>query len=117
MSETIVENGDAFENVNINFSEHSSLSDPERIRAAARALEECSEGPFVYCLKLSGGTFYVGETKHLSNRIGTHARDKQIDRIQHVETVPDKETARDREQTLSFEIAIEKNTTDIDGGR
>lgn len=71
--------------------------------------------------------YYIGQTTRLSNRIATHIKDgcgpsyvsMDVTDIIELNTIDnyDKEDMRNAERSKAYEIAIEKNTTKVCGGR
>lgn len=108
---------DLLENVQFEFSDSTGLSNNDVIKTIAQGLEQHADGHYVYCLELDDESFYVGETSQLSTRIATHVREKDVQDIERVELANDKNEALERERELSYEMAIEKQTTNIFGGR
>lgn len=110
--------GDLLENVQFDFNESTGLSNDDIIKTMATGVEQQEDGHYVYCLRLNGeNSFYVGETSQLSTRISTHLREKDVRELERVELTSDKDEALERERELSYEVAIEKGTTNIYGGR
>lgn len=99
-------------------TEHSSLNRDEILSNIVSMVDieyDCNH--YVYCLELNDSAWYVGETENIKNRFSSHKREKNVTNIELIEEVPDRETALERERELSYEMAIEKNTTEIYGGR
>lgn len=103
----------------VDLSSDDLSSKAELIKMIVRSLERSDDSPhYVYCFSYDGGDrWYVGETANLYDRFATHIRQKGITNIEHVEPVSDKETGLERERELSYEVAIEKGSTEIYGGR
>jgi len=91
------------------------------MKSVIRSFENESSSPhYVYCLEIEKNgeqCWYVGESANLYDRITTHIRKKNILNIQRVEELPSRQDALEREREMSYEIAIQKNTTNIYGGR
>lgn len=99
-------------------TEYSALERDEMLQNIVSLLDrQLSCDHYVYCFEFGDENWYVGETKNLRDRFATHRRDKDITNIELLEEVSDKTEALERERELSYEMAIEKGTTDIYGGR
>jgi len=61
--------------------------------------------------------FYVGKSNNPSSRIKNHINKKNVVGIERVEGCISESSALERERELSYEIAIEKDTTNILGGK
>lgn len=97
---------------------HTGLSRAERVCQAVTLFEDNTPFEYyVYCFEFDDGKWYVGETEHLAQRISTHSNERDIQNIEVVEGVPSREDAREREREMSYEIAIDKDSTEIYGGR
>lgn len=77
---------------------------------------------YVYRIKYTENTFYVGVTNNIKRRIGEHST-KSKSKIKnkqpvglYIESYNDKEEANNRETELTFETAIEFNTNKVYGG-
>ena len=107
------------ESSTIDLSSDDISNRAELIRMAMKSYEAAQESPhYVYCFSFDGGDrWYVGETANLVNRISTHIRERGITNIERVETVENREQGLERERELSYEIAIDKGSTEIYGGR
>lgn len=107
--------------VSYDMNSYSGLDRRAKIVELARLFEECSdESHFVYCFKYEKNGeqwWYVGETGHLTNRILTHTNEKDVIGIEILESVEDVDAGRERERELSYQVAIDKETTNIGGGR
>jgi len=97
---------------------HTGLSRADRVCQVVTLFEDNTPCEYyVYCFKFGDNKWYVGETEHLAQRISTHSNERDIQNIETVEGVSSRENAREREREMSYEIAIEKCSTDIYGGR
>lgn len=105
----------------IDLSASGGIDRESMLRYVARCYEQDVEHDhYVYCLTLPSSheyDWYVGETTQLEQRISTHIREKGVTNIERLENVPDKETALDREQEMFLEVAIDKESTKLCGGR
>lgn len=85
------------------------------------AIEHSMGTPFyVYGIRLErdGETWwYVGQTSDLQSRISTHKSDKNVLNIEYIEGFDTREGAKEREREMAYEIAIERETTNVLGGR
>lgn len=109
---------DVSENSTVLLNEHTALSRGEVLQNIISIFdEESNTDYYVYCLEIDENNWYVGETSNLPKRFSAHKRDKNITNIERIEEVQSRKEARERERELSYEMAIEKETTDIYGGR
>lgn len=112
---------DVVDGVTVETSQHSSCNRASLIQRATRQFERHTPYDYyVYAFKFTRDgdvCWYVGQTENLYQRSCTHLNDKTISNIEHVEGVNSRAEARERERELSYEMAIEKNTTSIYGGR
>lgn len=102
-------------------SPHTGLSNAEVVKLVASEYEQqCDAEHFVYCFsyEVDGETrWYVGETSNLKKRLSSHSLDKNIDNIEVIEPAGSREEALEREREMSYEVAIDKESTEIYGGR
>lgn len=112
---------DITEDTVLELTPHTGLSNSEVVKLVTEQYEQEADAEhFVYCFsyEVDGETrWYVGETSNLKQRISTHSLEKNIDNIEVVEPASSREDALEREREMSYEIAIEKGTTEIYGGR
>lgn len=111
---------DVCENVSVDLSSDSPNRDSV-IRNVARMFERgTSVDHYVYCITYqdSGDTcWYVGETANLADRISTHIRQKTVINIDLVECRDSKDDAKEREINLFKEKILEKESTNVFGGK
>lgn len=109
------------DDVTLELSKHTGATRGDIIQSVIRSFEETTPFEYyVYSLKLdkdSDTSWYIGQTENLTQRIYSHINSKNVTNIERVEGVDSREDARERERELSYEIAIEKKTTKIYGGR
>jgi len=91
----------------------------ELIKMILRSFERSQDANhYVYCFSFQDGdAWYVGETENLYDRLTTHIREKGITNLEHVEPVADRDAGLERERELSYEVAIDKKSTEIYGGK
>lgn len=105
------------DDVTFDLQSHTGLSRREIIKQVVSTYYHIDEHEFhVYCLEIEDG-WYVGETGNLPTRVATHMNKRNVSNIERVEPVDNREDALERERVMSYEIAIEKNSTDIYGGK
>jgi len=107
------------DSISMSVSRNDSTKRRDVIRMIARQYDRFTDADFyAYSLELDNGDrWYVGETANLYDRISTHLRDKTVSNIHRIEQLATKEDAKERERELSYELAIEKGTTEVYGGR
>lgn len=107
------------DSMSVDLSSDDLSNRSDLIKAIVRSFElsqDCDH--YVYCFSFDDGSrWYVGETENLYDRFLTHIRERGITNIETVEPVPDRGEGLERERELSYEIAIEKGSTEIYGGR
>jgi GIY-YIG catalytic domain. len=110
---------DITENASVDLSSDSPIDKQEIIRTVAKLFEKSTDSThYVYCLSVDEGSrWYVGETANLYDRFCTHLRTRDVTNIEFVKPASDKEHSRERERELSYQVAIDKNTTEVYGGR
>lgn len=103
----------------VDLSSDDISSKTELIKMIVRSFESSQNANhYVYCFSFKGGdAWYVGETENLYDRFTTHIREKGITNLEYVEPVENRDIGLERERELSYQIAIEKQSTDIYGGK
>jgi len=108
-------------NVSSDIGKYTGLSSDESAAVLAKSFEmQNPDSHYIYCFSFDrdgSECWYVGETQNLEERIKTHSRQKDVQSIELVECTDNRKEARERERELSYEVAIEKNSTKIYGGR
>jgi predicted GIY-YIG superfamily endonuclease len=107
------------ESTTVDLSSDDISQKSELIKMIVRAFELTQDSEhYVYCFSYDGGSrWYVGETENLYDRFSTHIRERGITNIERIEPVSDRDEGLERERELSYEVAIEKESTEIYGGR
>jgi predicted GIY-YIG superfamily endonuclease len=107
--------------VDLDIQSTTGLSNEEAAKLiAGRFQDYMPEQHYVYCFSFEQNEtecWYVGETGNLRDRIATHTRQKDIDQIERIEVVESRDEALEREREMSYEVAIDNDSTRIYGGR
>jgi predicted GIY-YIG superfamily endonuclease len=107
------------DSVSLDLSSHEVVDRRALLSTAVKIYEQqAPDDYYVYCLEIDGGSsWYVGETANLIDRVTRHLSDKNVTNIEAIEPCDSRECAREREREMSYEVAIEKECTEIYGGR
>lgn len=104
------------------FEEQGETSKEDIIERMEQLIDNTDDGRgfYVYVIKLLRDNelwWYVGQTINPIQRLKTHLQNKNVVGVDRLIGVSNRDAAKEKERKLAYEVAIEKNSTNILGGR